>query len=153
MRSLADVQGKSHPEKKEIASQSARKRKEEQMEEVYRILAISLGTPPKPDEEFTWEYYDKDKKYHKLVSTPLKFYKDFVTASGGGDLSRKISLIHDPRNDFGKLYTVSRLGNVVGGQPVLYVNTEIKNLKDVAITLLKQGTPVWFGESPSPRNP
>ncbi|ORY70780.1 peptidase C1B, bleomycin hydrolase [Leucosporidium creatinivorum] len=145
MRSLADVQGKSRLEKKEIASQSARKRKEEQMEEVYRILAISLGTPPKPDDEFTWEYYDKDKKYHKLVTTPLKFYKEFVTASGGGDLTRKISLIHDPRNEFNKLYTVSRLGNVVGGDPVLYINTEIKNLKDVAITLLKQGTPVWFG--------
>lgn len=180
MRSLAEVEGKSHSEKVKIAQQSARKRKEEQvsvtmrccasyssppalsqMEEVYRILAITLGTPPKPDEEFTWVYRDKvqpsssdilhiadpfvgsqDFKFHSVVSTPLKFAKEH--ASVGGAVGDKISLIHDPRNKEG-LYTVDRLGNVVGGRPVLYVNTEIAELKQVAISLLKQGTPVWFG--------
>jgi aminopeptidase C len=29
----------------------------------------------------------------------------------------------------------------------MYVNTEVQKLKDVAITLLKNDTPVWFGES------
>lgn len=74
MRSLAEVahderSTRSHLEKKAIAQQSARKRKEEQMEEVYRILAVTLGTPPRADAEFTWEYYSgegKDRKYHKV---------------------------------------------------------------------------------------
>ncbi|KAI5474493.1 hypothetical protein MNV49_003216 [Pseudohyphozyma bogoriensis] len=141
MRSLSEVEGKSHEEKKAIAVQSARKRKEEQMEEVYRVLAITLGAPPKPDAPFTWEYYDKAGKYHKVTSTPLDFYKNYAQTN----VSQAISLINDPRNKFDELYTVDRLGNVVGGRPVLYVNCEIQKLKDVAIALLKADIPVWFG--------
>ncbi|SCZ89346.1 BZ3500_MvSof-1268-A1-R1_Chr1-1g01121 [Microbotryum saponariae] len=140
MDCLGDITTKSHGEKKALAAQSSRKRKEEQMEEIYRILAITLGTPPKPDEEFTWEYYDTKKKYHSVTSTPKSFAKDYALV----DVSKAISLIHDPRNAPG-LYTVDRLGNVVGGRPVLYVNTEIEDLKNVAIKLLKNDTPVWFG--------
>lgn len=29
------------------------------------------------------------------------------------------SLINDPRNEYGKLYTVDKLGNLWGGRPVL----------------------------------
>lgn len=59
------------------------------------------------------------------------------------------SLINDPRNDYSKLYTVDKLGNLIGGRPVLCrlslfspriraltfidVNTEIKNMKDAVI--------------------
>jgi bleomycin hydrolase len=62
---------KSDEEKKKLAILSARKRKEEQMEEVYRVLAIALGAPPKPNDAITWEYYDKDKKYHKVETSPV----------------------------------------------------------------------------------
>lgn len=159
MRSLREVQTKSSFEKHQIAMQSARARKSEQvsslhstsetlltkyllkMAEVYRIMSITLGTPPKPDSEFTWEYYDKDKKFHSVTSTPLKFYHEHAA---GINVSQAISLIHDPRNKEG-LYTVDRLGNVVGGRPVLYVNTKTEQLKQVAIGLLKNDTPVWFG--------
>lgn len=139
---------KPHAEKLAIAVQSARKRKEEQMEEVYRILAISCGTPPKPHEPFTWEYADKHGKYHKITATPVEFYKKYVKT----EAAQAISLVNDPRNEFNKLMTVDRLGNVVGGRPVLYVNAEIKALKDAAVTALKAGLPVWFGASAcSPR--
>ncbi|KAM0754251.1 bleomycin hydrolase [Meredithblackwellia eburnea MCA 4105] len=121
--------------------QSARKRKVEQMEEIYRILAITLGTPPQPHTPFTWEYYDKTKKYHSITTTPMEFYKTYSTV----DVSRAISLINDPRNEYGQSYTVQHLGNVWEGRPVLYVNTEIGDLKKVAVDLLKAGTPVWFG--------
>jgi bleomycin hydrolase len=43
------------------------------------------------------------------------------------------------------LYTVSRLGNVVGGDPVLYVNAEISVLKQAAIDMIKADLPVFFG--------
>lgn len=75
------------------------------------------------------------------MTTPLEFYTKFT----GAEVEKWISLIDDPRNEKEKLYTVARLGNVVGGRPVLYVNTAIRNLKDVAISLLKDGKPVWFG--------
>lgn len=126
--------------KREIALISARRRKEEQMEDVYRVLAITLGAPPKPNDTFVWEYYTTAKVYKRITSTPLSFYKDYSTV----DVASAISLIHDPRNQPG-LYTVQRLGNVWGGRPVLYVNTKIDNLKEVAIALLKADVPVWFG--------
>jgi aminopeptidase C len=43
------------------------------------------------------------------------------------------------------LYTVDRLGNVVGGSSVRYINTTAKNLKKFAIDVLKSNRPVWFG--------
>lgn len=56
-----------------------------------------------------------------------------------------MSLLNDPRNEFEKLYTVDRLGNVVGGIPIRYVNTDINTIKKLAINVLKSGNPVWFG--------
>jgi len=141
LRSLSDLEGKSFSEKREIAIQSARERKEELMEEVYRVLCITLGTPPKPDQKFVWEYYDTAKKYHRVEATPLSFYNDYATV----DVGAVVSLINDPRNAYEELYTVQRLGNVWGARPVLYVNTEVQTLKDVAISLLKADVPVWFG--------
>ena len=39
-------------------------------------MATNLGTPPK---EFTWDYYDKDKKYQKIGPiSPLEFYREHV---------------------------------------------------------------------------
>lgn len=69
LRAMSDLAGgKTYAEKKALAAQSARKRKEEQMSEVYRMLAIALGQPPKPDDTFVWKYYSKkDKKYHRVV--------------------------------------------------------------------------------------
>lgn len=83
------------------------------MEDVYRVLAITLGAPPKPNDTFVWEYYTTAKVYKRITSTPLSFYKDYSTV----DVASAISLIHDPRNQPG-LYTVQRLGNVWGGRPV-----------------------------------
>ena len=50
--------------------------KAKMMEEIYRILAISLGEPPK---EFDWSFLDKDGKYHEYKGlTPKKFYQEFI---------------------------------------------------------------------------
>lgn len=56
-----------------------------------------------------------------------------------------MSLINDPRNDINKLYTVDRLGNIVGGKPIRYVNTTSEVQKQLAVNVLKSGSPVWFG--------
>lgn len=56
-----------------------------------------------------------------------------------------MSLINDPRNDYNQAYTVDRLGNIVGGDDIKYVNTKISTMKKLAIDVLKSGHPVWFG--------
>jgi bleomycin hydrolase len=87
------------------------------MREIYATLCITLGTPPKPDDKVTWEYYDKDNTFHSWTGTPLQYYSEFCERK---DMAPKdsFSLINDPRNEYGRLYTVRRLGNVWGGPRV-----------------------------------
>ena len=45
---------------------------ESQMTVIFRMIGICLGIPP---ETFTWQYYDKSKKYNDVREvTPLEFY-------------------------------------------------------------------------------
>ena len=111
------------------------------MEEVYKLLCCFLGTPPK---NFEWEYYDNDKKYHKLkATTPLDFYKEYVPFN----FKDYVCVINDPRkrNGYNKLFTVKYLGNVLGGNKVLYLNLDIKNIKELVEKSISDNKAVWFG--------
>jgi bleomycin hydrolase len=114
-----------------------------QMQEVYNIVGICLGIPPVT---FTWEYYDKNKKYNRAGPvTALEFYEKLVKPYF--NVSDKVCLVTDPRpsNEYGKGYTVDCLGNVVGGQAVFYNNQPVDVLIDLVAKSLKDGEPVWFG--------
>ncbi|KAI7865565.1 peptidase C1B, bleomycin hydrolase [Spinellus fusiger] len=119
--------------------------KEEMMQEVYRLLVIALGEPPA---NFDWETNDKSGKVLSFSDmTPKSFFREVVAYPVSSVCSRlkMISLINDPRNTYSRLYTVERLGNVVGGRRVQHINTNIKQLKRLAVNVLKSGSPVWFG--------
>ncbi|KAG6862199.1 hypothetical protein C0995_002129 [Termitomyces sp. Mi166 len=127
----------------DILVSTLRAKKEDLVKEIYIILTATLGVPPAADESFTWEYADADGKFGKWKGTPLEFAKAF--ASKPYPVSESFSLINDPRNPYSKLYTVDKLGNVWGARPVLYVNSEIDNLKSVVVKSIKAGHPVFFG--------
>jgi bleomycin hydrolase len=116
--------------------------KEAMMAEIYRMLVVYFGEPPK---EFSWQYRNKKDKFHRdpKPMTPQSFYKKYVDI----DLDEMASLINCPTADkpYNKTYTVKYLGNVVGGDIVRYLNVDIAVLKDAAIKALKAGHPVWFG--------
>lgn len=114
--------------------------KKSMLQQIYNILALTLGVPPKPDEKFVWEYKDKDGNYGRINTTPVGFYTDVL----GFKADEYFSLINDPRNVEG-LYTVDKLGNIEGGKPIEYVNTSISNLKQAAIAMLQDNHPVFFG--------
>ncbi|KAL1925109.1 uncharacterized protein VTP21DRAFT_4763 [Calcarisporiella thermophila] len=116
-----------------------RRLKMSMISDIYRILAISLGTPPT---EFDWCIYNKSKKLieHRSL-TPKKFFENII----GYPLQDTLSLINDPRNEYNKLYTVKYLGNIVGGHPIRYVNIPIEEMKAIACRVLQSGRPVWFG--------
>ncbi|KAL1966175.1 hypothetical protein VTN77DRAFT_4727 [Rasamsonia byssochlamydoides] len=125
-------------------------RKEQFLQEIHRILTIMLGTPPSPEKKFTWDFYDANDKYHRISLTPTEFAsslssKEGVRACGGTDVNKLFSLVNDPRNPYGRLLTVERLGNVVGGRPVSYVNVDMDTMKSAAIAMLRAGIPVFFG--------
>ena len=58
-----------------------------------------------------------------------------------------VCIVHDPRESspYGRTFTVDRLGNVVGGRPVVYLNVEMDVLKSITQSALEGGEPVWFG--------
>ncbi|GJJ12927.1 hypothetical protein Clacol_007174 [Clathrus columnatus] len=120
-----------------------RSKKEELMKEVWQILTITLRAPPSPDQEFTWEYLDKSGNAKSWTGTPKEFFREFTSKTYPA--LEAFSLINDPRNDYGKLYTVDKLGNIWGGRPVLYVNTEIERLKAAVVKGIKAGQPIFFG--------
>lgn len=122
--------------------------KKEMMQEISLILTLLLGPPPSPDEAFTWQYADKDGKAHALSITPKQFAKG-ISSSGyrvtSSVIAGMISLVHDPRHDALSLLTVPRLGNIVGGRGISYVNVEMDTLKAACIKTLQAGIPIFFG--------
>lgn len=117
------------------------KEKKEMQKEVYRLLTMFLGNPPKPDEEFTWEFYDKDGKFTSIKTTPLKYKNEILEFN----TSNYVSLLNDPRNAYNKMIKVDRLGNVASGEPVLYLNLEIEKLSQGIVNRIKNNKPVFFG--------
>ena len=122
--------------------EALRGRKDAMMETVYRMLCISLGKPPV---RFTWEIRDKDGKFVRVSDiTPQEFYEKYV----GFDLDNLVTAINAPTQDkpYGRTYTVQYLGSVREGKyPVKYLNLPMDDLRAIAIAMLKDGRPVWFG--------
>lgn len=108
---------------------------------VYRVLCIHLGTPP---EKFVWQWKDEDKRFHRDGElTPREFAKLYCALP----LEEYVCLVHDPRptSPTGRTFTVAHLGNVIGGDPVKYLNVDIDTMKTLAMKTLVGGEPVWMG--------
>jgi len=99
--------------------------------------------PPLPDRVFKYEYTDTTGRARVWTGTPCEFYAQFSDARYPPAAS--VSLIHDPRNEVGRLYTVDRLGNVWGGRGVAYINTTTARMKEAIVATLKAGQPLFFG--------
>jgi len=130
-----------HSIKNKINEKDLYNLKSNMLSTVYKMLVIHLGEPPK---NFTWQVRDKKKKFLRYENlTPQDFFKDHV----GLQLSDLVCLINCPMSDkeYKKVYSVEFLGNVVEGQPIRYLNTEIEILKKAAIESIKNDDPVWFG--------
>lgn len=124
-----------------ITSELMEKMRKVMMDEVWRLLATCLGTPP---QSFEVRLRDKDDKLVLQGSfTPQEFFEKAV----GMDLDDYISVISAPTADkpFYRSYTVDRLGNVEEDSTVRYLNLPIKELKRLALAQMKDGLPVWFG--------
>ena len=115
--------------------------KEKILDAVFRILSIHLGTPPS---SFVWQWKDKDGEFRRdSEMTPLEFKDRYVAHSP----REYICLVSDPRpsHPYGKTYTVEYLGSVHEAEPVLYLNVETERMKHLAMTIITEGEPVWFG--------
>ena len=117
----------------------AREHKEKRIADVWKMLCIHLGTPPKT---FDWQWRDKDDEFHrKGRMTPQQFAAEYVDI----EWEDYVCIVNDPRNEYYRTYTIDFLQNVAGGPPVVYLNVPSKEMKAVTRTLLEDGMPVWMG--------
>ena len=126
---------------KGLKVEDLRKEKEKMMSVIYTMLCVCLGNPPNT---FNWQIRDKKKKFLRYKNlTPIDFYRKHV----GVKLKDKVCLINAPMSNkkINELYTVSFLGNVVGGQIIKYANVDIDEMKKAAIKSIKNNEAVWFG--------
>ncbi|OQR96286.1 bleomycin hydrolase [Thraustotheca clavata] len=92
-----------------------REKKNEMMQIIHRIMIIHLGTPPT---KFDFSVHDKEKSHVYFPDlTPQEFYAEHVD----------VSIVNDPRHDYNLTMTVDKLGNVVGGKRVFYINDPIED--------------------------
>ena len=115
--------------------------KENMLAEVYRLLCISLGEPPR-----RFDFVAQNKNGETVREdgiTPQAFYDKYI----GLKASDYVSLINAPTPDkpYFRSYTVEYLGNVVGGRGVTYVNVPMNVIRECLISQLRDGAPVWFG--------
>jgi bleomycin hydrolase len=139
--------------------------KEKMMAEVYRILVLNLGEPPK---EFSWRYKpkkEKDKDEDEddgddedededddadgtvekdetitITMTPKQFMKEFV----GIDLNDYMNVFHDTIHPAGKYYQVRMSRNGYDNRDISYVNVDIDTMKKIAIDSIKGGDAMLF---------
>ncbi|KAF5864213.1 hypothetical protein ETB97_008210 [Aspergillus alliaceus] len=123
------------------------RQKNEFLKEIHSLVTIMLGPPPSPNEAFHWEYYDADGKFQEVYDSPQGFAKQATAQLARGDVDpgRMLSLVNDPRNEYDRLLTVDKLGNIVEGRPITYINVGMKTIKAAAIAMLRAGHPVFFG--------
>jgi bleomycin hydrolase len=97
----SEIRHKRQEEKATV--EDLREYKEQKMSDIWKILAMHLGTPP---ESFSWSYLDKDSKCQQLEEmTPLSFVDQYVDSA----FSSYVCLVNDPRNPYMQTYTVDYL--------------------------------------------
>jgi bleomycin hydrolase len=113
--------------------------KHKMLEEVYRMLVLSVGEPPRA---FVWRYAEKDgKPTVPETLTPRQFYKEKI----GIDLSQYVSLMNHPMHPYGKHYVFARSRNMSDGRDQHFLNVEVADMKKWAAKSICDGQPVCFG--------
>ena len=139
LRKFAADAKRMHAEGK--SSAEIRAAKDQTLKEVYSLICSCFGVPP---QTFTFEYYDKKGAYHAYRDvTPKAFYEEYLNVN----LDDYVGIINGPTADkpYHQMYTVKYLGNVVGGNPVSFLNLPMDEFKEAILKQMKAGEPVWFG--------
>jgi len=115
-----------------------RKQKPDMLADIYRILVISLGTPPV---EFTWRYIDKNdslivgKKY-----TPQQFYTDVI----GAPLDNYVMLMDDPSKKYYQLFEIKYDRNCIESPNWTFINLPVTEIKKFAKRSILADEPMYF---------
>jgi bleomycin hydrolase len=129
-----------HHHRDESAS-SLRKRKNEVMEDIYRILVLFLGEPPS---SFDWSFTNAAGDSNIITDlTPQKFKETLLP---GINLRDFVSVANIPTRDMEmkKMYTVLTTNNTYEGDQLSFLNLPTAELVKAAVKSVTSGLPVWF---------
>ena len=116
-----------------------RKRKEDGLKKVYRLLSLNLGVPPT---SFSYTLKDKDGKAISTETyTPQSFYERFVGADLRGQF---VMLMNDPSRPYYKVYEIEYDRHAYDGKNWTYVNLPMDEIKQMAIASLKDNTMMYY---------
>lgn len=114
-------------------------RKTEMLKTVYRMLALTVGVPPT---EFDYVRHDASGKRVEVEHhTPMSFLEKY------GDtnlLSNYVMLMNDPTREYYKCYEIAYDRHRYDGRNWTYVNLPLEDIKQMAITSLKDSTAMYF---------
>ncbi len=114
------------------------RKKIEMLNDIYRILALSLGEPV---QNFSWRYKDAEGKPSELKSyTPMSFYKEFINV----DLKDYVMLMNDPSRDFNQLYEIDYDRHRIDGHNWKYINLDITQIKSFAKASIMDNQAMYF---------
>jgi len=116
-----------------------RGRKVEMLKDIYHMLVLNLGIPPT---DFQWRYEDRDTVVSQPKTyTPQAFFKEVV----GVNLKDYVSLVNSPNHPYDRLYQIRSTRNLYDSPDVTFINLDIKQLKEFALSQVLKDEPVWFG--------
>ena len=114
------------------------KKKIDMLADIYRMLVICLGTPPKT---FTWRYTDKnDSLIVGKEYTPKSFYKEVIQI----DLNDYVMLMDDPSKEYYKLYEIEYDRNRFDSPNWTFINLLVADLKQYAKISILADEPMYF---------
>ncbi|SHG15255.1 bleomycin hydrolase [Bacteroides luti] len=115
------------------------KSKTEMLGTIYRMLVLNLGVPPT---EFTWTLKDaKGNPVNTKQYTPMSFFKEYVN----NDLTNNyVMFMNDPTRDYYKTYEIDFDRHRYDGKNWTYVNLPINEIKEMAISSIKDSTMMYF---------
>lgn len=113
--------------------------REAALQDIYRVLVLTLGSPP---ETFTWQYENKDGEISKPVTyTPVEFARQVVKAN----LSEYVYLLTNPLQTFYQTYQISLDRDLFEKPDMFVLNVPMEDLKQVTLQSVLNDDPVWFG--------
>jgi len=122
-----------------------RAQKADSLKDVYKILALCLGEPPK---SFAWRFEDKDHKVSELKTyTPQSFLRDFV----GISLSDYVNVVNYPGKPMHKMLSFSWNRDAADGPDMLALNVTTDEMKAMAKASVLADEAVWFCCNSSPQ--
>ena len=108
------------------------------LKEVYTVLALCLGQPPK---QFTWRYEDKDHKVSEAKTyTPQSFYRDFL----GADLGNYVRFVNYPGKPMHRPLRFAWNRDSADGPDMEALNVTTGEMKAAAMASVLADEAVWF---------